>query len=110
MPTQALGWVSSAVLVLTIGAQLRKQWSSGTSEGVSPLLFVGQAVASTGLLIFSVLGEQHVFAVLNAIMCAAAVAGLGIWMRCRRLDQQREPSLGGSVVDERAVRPSAART
>ena len=38
MTIEALGWASSCVLVLTIGAQVYKQWHDDTSKGVSPLL------------------------------------------------------------------------
>jgi MtN3 and saliva related transmembrane protein len=39
---EAIGWLSSAILLLTLGRQVWKQWQQGTSEGVSQWLFLGQ--------------------------------------------------------------------
>jgi MtN3 and saliva related transmembrane protein len=33
MMTEAIGWASSLILLLTIGKQIFKQWQEGTSEG-----------------------------------------------------------------------------
>ena len=82
--TEAVGWASSLVLVATIGAQIRKQWRDDTSRGVSPWLFVGQAVASIGFLAYSVLRGNAVFAVTNSLMLVAALAGITILVRHRR--------------------------
>jgi MtN3 and saliva related transmembrane protein len=76
--TEALGWVSSAVLLLTIAAQVHKQWAAGTSKGVSIWLFIGQCAASLGFLGYSVLIENWVFVVTNGLMALAAVVGLSI--------------------------------
>jgi hypothetical protein len=51
--TEAVGWVSSAILVLTIAKQVYKQWREGSSEGVSKWLFVGQMAASLGFTVYS---------------------------------------------------------
>jgi uncharacterized protein with PQ loop repeat len=37
--TEVIGWVSSLILVFTIGKQVYKQWSEGKSEGVSKWLY-----------------------------------------------------------------------
>ena len=50
---EVIGWFSSVVLVLTIGKQVYKQWKSGSSEGVSKWLFLGQMTASAGFTIYS---------------------------------------------------------
>jgi MtN3 and saliva related transmembrane protein len=81
---EAIGWASSAILVLTIGKQVFKQWHDDTSAGVSTWLFVGQLAASTGFLIYSLLVRNWVFVVTNALMSVNALLGYGITMRHRR--------------------------
>jgi len=80
---EAIGWVSSFILVLTIGRQVYRQWKSGTSEGVSHWLFVGQCAASTGFTLYSFLVHNWVFVVTNAVMLLSAIGGLVI-MRMHR--------------------------
>jgi hypothetical protein len=82
--TELVGWLSSAILVATIGKQVHKQWSEGQSEGVSRWLFVGQIAASAGFTLYSVLVGNAVFVVTNALLLASAVAGLLIVLRHRR--------------------------
>jgi MtN3 and saliva related transmembrane protein len=84
MMTELLGWMSSFVLVLTIGRQVHRQWRSGHSEGVSIWLFVGQMVASTGFTIYSALVDNWVFVVTNALMLVFAIAGYLIVTSHRR--------------------------
>ena len=66
--TEAIGWLSSAILLLTIGKQVYKQWHEGTSKGVSTWLFVGQIAASVGFTIYSLLIHSWVFAITNGLM------------------------------------------
>ena len=82
--TEAIGWISSGVLLLTIGRQVYKQWAAGTSEGVSIWLFVGQIAASAGFTIYSVLVRNWVFVVTNALMLVNAFLGYGITMWQRK--------------------------
>jgi uncharacterized protein with PQ loop repeat len=89
--TEAVGWVSSFILVLTIGKQVHKQWKEGASENVSRWLFVGQMAASLGFLLYSVLQKNTVFIVTNALMLVNAVLGLMIVLHHRR----REAKGGG---------------
>lgn len=84
MMSEAIGWFSSFVLLLTIGNQVFKQWKSGSSEGVSRWLFVGQMVASTGFTVYSVLVHNWVFVVTNSLMLLSAVVGALIVLRHRR--------------------------
>lgn len=90
--TEAIGWVSSIILVLTIGKQVFKQWKTDSSEGVSKWLFVGQLTASLGFTVYSLLVKNWVFVVTNALMLANAVAGLLIVLRHRRRRARGEPS------------------
>ncbi|MFL5291808.1 MAG: hypothetical protein ACJ783_11300 [Myxococcales bacterium] len=77
-PVDAVGWASSVILVFTIGKQVHKQWKSGTSEGVSKWLFLGQITASVGFTVYSWFVHNWVFVVTNALMLLNAVAGLAI--------------------------------
>jgi MtN3 and saliva related transmembrane protein len=82
--TEAIGWFSSFILVLTIGKQVYKQWSSGSSEGVSKWLFVGQITASAGFTLYSVLVRNWVFVVTNALLLVSAIVGGLIVIKHRR--------------------------
>ena len=79
-----IGWASSLVLLATLVQQVRKQWKSGKSEGVSSWLFVGQLAASIGFTVYSVLLGNWVFAATNAILVINAMVGQLILIRNRR--------------------------
>lgn len=81
---EVIGWFSSVVLVLTIGKQVYKQWQSGSSEGVSKWLFVGQMTASLGFTLYSWLVQNWVFVVTNALMLCNGLAGYAITLHHRR--------------------------
>lgn len=99
-----IGWLSSAILVLTIGKQVHKQYKSRTADGVSSWLFVGQTAASLGFTIYSWLVHNWVFVVTNAIMLCSAIAGWLIFRRNVR-SSRRESA---SSVQERGSRHSLA--
>lgn len=80
----AIGWLSSAVLVLTLGQQVFKQWHDGTSKGVSTWLFVGQLAASIGFTIYSLLVRNWIFSVTNGLMVMNGLLGYAITIRHRR--------------------------
>jgi MtN3 and saliva related transmembrane protein len=86
--TEVLGWFSSFILVLTISKQVYKQWRSGSSEGVSKWLFVGQITASTGFTLYSVLVRNWVFVVTNALMLLSALVGIVIVFKHRRAQRR----------------------
>jgi MtN3 and saliva related transmembrane protein len=90
--TDAIGWVSSFILLLTLGNQVRKQWREGSSEGVSRWLFIGQMAASIGFTVYSVLVGNWVFVVTNGLMIGNGLAGYLIVMRHRRRAAQRQRS------------------
>ena len=81
---QFIGWAASAVLLATILSQIVRQWKSGTSEGVSRWLFIGQIAASAGFSVYSWLVGDTVFIFTNVLMLASAVAGLLIVLKHRR--------------------------
>lgn len=81
---EAVGWVSSFILVLTIGKQVYKQWQEGSSEGVSKWLFAGQMAASLGFTVYSWLVSNWVFVVTNAVMLLNGLLGLLIVLHHRK--------------------------
>lgn len=90
--TEAIGWVSSLILLLTIGKQVYKQWQEGSSEGVSKWLFVGQLAASLGFTIYSWLVHNWVFVATNALMLVNAMAGLSLVLYHRRREHREGKS------------------
>ena len=85
---EAVGWVSSVILVLTIAKQVYKQWQEGSSEGVSKWLFVGQMAASLGFTVYSWLVDNWVFVVTNAVMLLNGLVGLLIVLHHRKKERR----------------------
>lgn len=86
-----LGWVSSLVLLLTLSQQIRVQWRSRESKGVSSWLFIGQLAASSGFAAYSYLLGNWVFLTTNLLLVANA--GVGEWVtlhnrRCAKANEQ----------------------
>ncbi|MCA1555389.1 MAG: hypothetical protein LC747_01745 [Acidobacteria bacterium] len=106
MMQEAIGWISSVILVLTIGKQVFKQWKEGSSENVSKWLFIGQLAASLGFTIYSWLVGNWVFVVTNAIMLVNGLAGLFIVLHHRRRERRegtkKVSESGGGFKAERA--------
>lgn len=91
-----IGWVSSLVLVLTLGKQVRKQWQTRDSGGVSTWLFVGQLAASVGFSTYSFLLENWVFLTTNLLLVINALLGQWVTLRNRRrAHPQRSRALPG---------------
>jgi len=78
MQTDIIGWVSSCVLIATIGVQIRTQIRDNSSRGVSPLLFIGEIVSAAGFLTYSVLLGIPVYIVTNSIMILSSIVGLAV--------------------------------
>jgi MtN3 and saliva related transmembrane protein len=76
MSPEPIGWLSSCVLLVTLVIQVRKQWREHTSRGLSPWLYVGQLLASTGFLVYSALVSDAVFVATNALLMVVNVSGL----------------------------------
>jgi MtN3 and saliva related transmembrane protein len=85
--TEAIGWLSSLVLVVTIGQQVYKQWHEGTSRGISQWLFVGQMLASAGFVFYSWRVHNWVFVVTNSVMLASAILGYLLVLKHKRRDR-----------------------
>ena len=95
--TEAIGWLSSAILVLTIGKQVYKQWHEDSSEGVSKWLFLGQISASLGFTIYSWLVKNWVFVVTNSLMLLNGILGLLIVLHHRRRAQKKSGGSDGKL-------------
>ncbi|HVG28299.1 MAG TPA: hypothetical protein VM864_01130 [Pyrinomonadaceae bacterium] len=102
MLQEAVGWISSLILVVTIGKQVYKQWSEGSSENVSKWLFVGQFAASLGFLVYSWLVRNWVFVFTNGFMLLNATAGLLITIYHRRRENG-----GGQTHSRKGVKAEA---
>ena len=81
---EAIGWISSLVLLLTLIRQVKKQWEEKNSEGVSKWLFIGQLAASTGFLVYSYLVSNWVFTVTNALLTINNIIGIYLYFRYAR--------------------------
>jgi uncharacterized protein with PQ loop repeat len=80
----AVGWLSAAILLATLIAQVAAQWRDHSSKGVSRWLFIGQLLASLGFILYSVLTHNSVFAVTNTLIAGVAVIGQYTYYRNRR--------------------------
>lgn len=74
--TEIIGWVSSVILLLTLIRQVHKQWSDGTSEGISSWLFIGQFLSSIGFTIYSFLVSNWVFTITNGLLIINNIIGI----------------------------------
>ena len=89
--TEILGWLSSLVLVLTLARQNWKQWRSGSVEGVSKWLWIGQTASSVGFTLYSVLVRNWVFVTTNALLLVNGLVGYAIVRHHRRSASKRAP-------------------
>src|SRR3954471_11105990 len=79
-----IGWLSSLVLVITLGQQVVRQWRSKESRGVSRWLFIGQLAASGGFSLYSYLLSNWVFLSTNLLLVLNALLGEWVTLRNRR--------------------------
>lgn len=92
MMIEAVGWSAALILLLTMTRQVYSQWQSGAVGGVSSWLFIGQIAASIAFTTYSVLLDNHVFIVTNALMLINACAGLAIDRHNRRRKAAATPA------------------
>jgi MtN3 and saliva related transmembrane protein len=90
LPVALIGWLSSLVLLLTLCQQIRVQWRSRESRGVSTWLFVGQLAASSGFAVYSYLLGNWVFLATNLLLVANAAVGEWVTLRNRRRTEAGE--------------------
>jgi uncharacterized protein with PQ loop repeat len=103
---EIIGWLSSAILLATIGSQVHKQWATGSCEGVSRWLFVGQTAASFGFTLYSALLRNWVFVVTNGMLLLSAIIGWTIYRRNMR--RAKVVRRAGAPSPLRASMPSFA--
>ncbi len=103
--TEIIGWFSTTVLVLTIGRQVWTQYRSGSTQGVSKWLFIGQLTASTGFVIYSFLLSNWVFVVSNLMLLVLALIGEALYLKNRRRQRQAPGSDGARGAGAAAARP-----
>ena len=84
---EVIGWVSSAILLATIGRQVYTQWKSRSTAGVSKWLFIGQLTASIGYTIYSFMLHNWVFVSSNLALLCTALVGQALYIRNRRLKE-----------------------
>jgi len=78
------------MLIVTLVHQVRKQWKSGHSEGVSRWLFIGQLAASAGFVVYSALLKNWVFVVTNALLVVNALVGYAIVRHHRKREKKQQ--------------------
>lgn len=81
---ELIGWLSTALLLLTLLRQVYTEWKSGSTAGISRWLFVGQVAASIGFTTYSWLLRNWVFMGSNAAILIVAVLGQVLYARNRR--------------------------
>ena len=79
-----LGWLAATVLVITLFAQVRKNWKEHKLKGVNPLLYYGQALASLCFAVYSLTINSWVFVVTNLLSLSAAIIGIYLVHRYRK--------------------------
>ena len=87
MLAESIGWISSVVLLLTIGRQVYTQWRARSTSGLSRWLFVGQVTASLGFTLYSVLVKNWVFVFTNAMLLVTAVVGQFIYLQNKHREE-----------------------
>jgi len=81
MLTEAIGWLSALVLLLTVGRQVYTEWRTRSTAGLSRWLFIGQVAASLGFTVYSVMLENWVFVFTNLMLLLTAIVGQCIYLR-----------------------------
>ena len=82
---EAIGWVSTAILLATLLRQVYTEWKARTTAGLSKWLFTGQVAASVGFSTYSFLLGNWVFMGSNLAILAVAILGQVLYARNRRL-------------------------
>jgi MtN3 and saliva related transmembrane protein len=93
--TDWIGWAASAILLATLGWQVRKEWRAKDVDGVSAWLFVGQMAASAGFIVYSLALHSWVFVVSNVLIAATAMIGQVLYLIKRRKSRRRGNSKTG---------------
>lgn len=92
MATELIGWMSVAVLLVTLVHQAYLQWREHAAAVASRGLFAGQVCASGGLVTYSLLVGNSVFLAASLLVLLAALAGRTVILRNRRQVRHATPS------------------
>ncbi len=84
LATDVIGWISTGVLVATVGRQAFSQWKEKSTKGQSKWLFIGQLAASTGFVVYSWQLDNLVFVVSNVFLLVIAAIGQFLYLRNRK--------------------------
>ncbi len=99
--TDLIGWMSTAILLSTVGRQAWSQWKQGSTAGLSRWLFVGQIAASAGFVWYSYLLDNYVFVVSNVFLLIIAAVGQGLYVRNSRRERTRTNAVARHQPDAR---------
>lgn len=92
MAAEIIGWLSSIVLLLTIGRQVYTQWRTRSTAGLSRWLFIGQLTASLGFTVYSLMVRNWVFVVTNSALLITAILGQTIYLRNKHRSGKNAPA------------------
>lgn len=98
MANEFLGWVSGGILAVTLGQQLWGQWRDRSVLRGPPLLIGGHLLATGGLVVYSVLQRNRVFAVVSACLFLAILGSLWVGKRNRLRRRRRIPTRRSDVI------------
>lgn len=80
-PEDTVGWMASALLIITLAHQIHTQIKAPDARAVSNWLFVGQSLSSVGFIVYSALLGNWVFIVTNTLILLTAVVGQMVLLR-----------------------------
>ena len=92
--TEAIGWISAAILLATIGRQVFTEWRDRSCKGISRWLFIGQIAASTGFVVYSWLLGNWVFVVTNLLILLTAIIGQCIFLSNKKREESGQSESG----------------
>lgn len=86
---EIIGWISSLILVLTLAAQIKKQYTEKTSIGISKLLFSGQMLAELGFVIYSIAISSWIFVFTSSLLLLENIIGFYLTLKFKKQDPQK---------------------
>lgn len=84
-----IGWLSACVLLTTLIKQVIVQWRNRSDKGVSTWLFIGQITSSLGFVVYSILLNNVIFIITNSLLLLVAITGEAVFIRNRRLQNDK---------------------
>ncbi|MGH6624493.1 MAG: hypothetical protein ACREBN_10995 [Burkholderiaceae bacterium] len=96
--TEFIGWCAATILLATIIRQVYAQWKSGTAQGLSKWLFIGQLTASILFSVYSLLLANWVFLTSNLMLMVVAVAGQCLYLRNKKHDARKSTPTPGEAA------------